>query len=171
MLENGLDNVNEESINFIAELANKCPYQEGSAVYKARGLNAMFNPTVQYDDIKICNNVGVYKNSNESNANGLFGSENSYLKNLKAKESQLLTDNDVKVYPNPANTSLNIAYNIRQDVQFVIVDLLGRILLNTTLSKDANHALININSLQYGVYIYKMINDSIMLKTGKLIIE
>lgn len=38
-----------------------CPYIGGTAVYKARALYAMYNPTALFDDMKICNAIGVYK--------------------------------------------------------------------------------------------------------------
>ncbi|MBK7041661.1 MAG: hypothetical protein IPH46_14645 [Bacteroidetes bacterium] len=33
----------------------------GTTVYKARALYAMYNPTALFDDMKICNAIGVYK--------------------------------------------------------------------------------------------------------------
>jgi hypothetical protein len=50
----------EDSIR-IDNLANHCPYIGGTAVYKARALYAMYAPAGIFDDMKICNAVGVYK--------------------------------------------------------------------------------------------------------------
>ena len=87
--------------------SDKCPYQEGSAVYKARTLNAIFNPTQMYDDIKICNNTGVYKTNNNGNTQGLFGGENDYLKNLKPNDNNVvLSLNEINVYPNPTDVRI-----------------------------------------------------------------
>ncbi|MBK8330492.1 MAG: hypothetical protein IPL09_13750 [Bacteroidetes bacterium] len=65
----GLDSLTEDDSTIIANLAAQCPYIGGTAVYKARSLNAMYNPAILYDDIKICNNVGVYKNGSDNEEN------------------------------------------------------------------------------------------------------
>jgi hypothetical protein len=162
----------EDDVNFINELANKCPYQEGSAVYKARTLNAIFNPTQIYDDIKTCNNIGVYKTNNNANTKGLFGAENDYLKNLKPNYNNVvLSSNEIKVYPNPTDNILNISYNIVDNASLVIQDLLGRKIIEINLSSKSNHAIIDVSKLTIGVYIYQLSNDKMILKSDKIIIE
>lgn len=172
LLSKGLDDLSGDDVILISELANKCPYLEGSAVYKARALNAIFNPTSQYNDIKICNNVGVYKNNNESNSNGSYDNENNYLKHLKASTNQHSQNNyDVNIYPNPTSNLLNIDYNIKEDARLEIIDVLGRKVIETALSKNVNHSLIFIEKLQEGIFIYKIICKDYVIKTGKLSIE
>ena len=53
-----------------------------TAVYKARALYAMYAPASMFDDIKICNAVGVYKNGggNDEPQKGIFDDENVFLK-------------------------------------------------------------------------------------------
>ena len=45
----------------------------GTAVYKARSLFAMYEPTSMFDDIAICNSIGVYKTENSGNSKGILG--------------------------------------------------------------------------------------------------
>jgi hypothetical protein len=146
---------------------------KGTAVYKARTLNAIFNPTQMYDDIKICNHVGVYKMANEgNNTKGLFENESNYLQNLKPNYNNVVLNfNDLKVYPNPADNILNIQYNITANAIFTIMDMTGRKVIETNLSDKSNYAIIDVSKLTTGVYIYQLSNDKMVLKSDRIIIE
>lgn len=174
-LFDGFENLSEGTIAIVNELANKCPYQEGSAVYKARTLNALFNPTLLYDDIKICNSVGYYRTSNsnnQANTKGLFGKENDFLKTVKPNNnSSVINTNEIKVYPNPANTILNIQYNIDKEASFTILDMLGRKIIETNLSDKSNYATIDVSKLTTGIYIYQLSADNMIFKSDKIVIE
>lgn len=77
VLHSGSSILNTEDSLFIVTLANTCPFIGGLAVYKARFLNALIAPGTQYDDIKLCNQAGVYKNGGGS-SKGLFDDENDF---------------------------------------------------------------------------------------------
>ena len=125
-----------------------------------------------YDDIKICNNTGVYKTNNNGNTQGLFGGENDYLKNLKPNDNNVvLSLNEINVYPNPTDNILNISYNISADAILIIQDLIGRKVIEINLSNKSNQAIIDVSHLQMGVYIYQMNSGKQILKSDKIIIE
>ena len=144
----------------------------GTAVYKARSMWATYEPAFMYDDIKLCNNPGVYKN--RGNNNGLFTKENEYLKSLKRNEAiPILGFGDFIIYPNPANNIINIKYNIKENEKacVIIYDIVGRERLKINLKSNINQVSININTLETGIYCYKYLVENNTTHTGKLIIE
>jgi hypothetical protein len=176
MLTYGIDSLDSEDSNRIVEIANLCPYIGGTAVYKARTLFSMYNPANMFDDIAMCNAIGVYKQENNNNdKKGIFDEENTYLQSLKPKENVLvsLSENKFILYPNPANANINIKYqlNSNQIGNVVICDLLGRQRMIINLASDIIHVTANINSLETGVYIYKYIVNYNLVETGKLLKE
>jgi len=171
----GIDALNDEDSTRIVEFANLCPYIGGTAVYKARALYAMYNPASMFDDITICNAIGVYKNGNSGNSKGIFDNENAYLKSLKPKEN-LLTNNGehaFMLYPNPATTTVTIAYELNQNekANVIVNDILGREQMKIDLHPAHNIVSINVSLLRQGIYIYKYLVNNRQEKTGKLLIE
>jgi hypothetical protein len=69
-----------EQLTMLEEMAQACPYDKGNAVYKARALMQDIAPGSFYDDLALCNAVGIYKTS--------AGGRNHY-----AQENQLLFSN------------------------------------------------------------------------------
>ena len=147
----------------------------GTAVYKARSLFAMYEPTSMFDDIAICNSIGVYKTENSGNSKGIFDDENAYLQSLKPKES-LLTKNSehpFMLYPNPASTTVTIAYelNNNEKANVIIYDILGREQMKIDLHPDNNRVSINVSLLRQGIYTYKYVVNNLHQYAGKLLIE
>jgi Secretion system C-terminal sorting domain len=171
ILREGVDSLNDDDSTIVVELAKQCPYQAGSAVYKARTLNAIYNPAMIFDDIKLCNSVGVFKSSNGNNNTGLFDGENGYLQNLKPDtETSVLETDELIVYPNPASNQLNIRYNCKENSTLQLMNILGVLLKEIDLSKNVQRVTISINDLPTGVYTYRHIQNKTNLHTGKLII-
>jgi hypothetical protein len=171
----GIDALNDEDSTRIVEIANLCPYIGGTAVYKARALYAMYSPASMFDDITTCNAIGVYKNGNSGNSKGIFDDENAYLKSLKPKET-LLTKNGehtFKLYPNPATTTVTIAYELNKNEKgkVIIYDILGREQMKIDLHHDNNKVSINVSLLRQGIYTYKYLVNNAQKIAGKLLIE
>ena len=61
--------------------------------------------------------------------------------------------NTFKMYPNPTNGN-KVYFNLSENAQIQIYNVLGKQVLNTKLSKDDN--TININTLSKGVYMVKI---------------
>ncbi len=72
------------------------------------------------------------------------------------------TDNDLRVYPNPATTDIHINYNLkkRQTVTISLLDALGkriRSIQKPTVQERGNHALhLPVNDLPGGLYLVQM---------------
>ncbi len=173
MLERGIDELNSDDSTAIAELAKQCPYIGGTAVYKARALYAMYAPANMFDDIAICNAIGVYKTGN--NGKGKFDDENKYLRSLKPKENTLgkYAEHAFLLYPNPASTTVTIAYELNKNEKgnVIICDILGREQMKIDLWPDNNKVSINVSLLRQGIYMYKYLVNNRQQVTGKLLIE
>jgi hypothetical protein len=171
LLQYGKDTLTAQDSIFIETLANQCPYIGGTAVYKARMLYALYNPASMFDDISLCNSIGVYKNGGGS---GLFDDENNYLKSLKPKQNDLVnSENQFILYPNPASTTVTIGYKLQPSEKgdVIVYDLLGRAQMKIDLDYNINKVSVNILSLPQGIYTYKYFVNNVQKEAGKLLIE
>jgi hypothetical protein len=75
-----------------------------------------------------------------------------------------------KVYPIPTSEALTIEYDFvgDNDAEIIIVDILGREALRTTLRNSTNKVYIPIKHLMQGMYMYK-ISVGKESYTGKII--
>jgi hypothetical protein len=76
---------------------------------------------------------------------------------------------DYNIYPNPANTKLNITKG--EQIKYAtlkIFDINGKNILTQKLS-DKN-TMINVSALPNGIYFYKILDNNNNLETGKIII-
>jgi hypothetical protein len=149
----------------------KCPLIKGTAVYKARALNALFNPTQGYDDLKICNSQGVYKTSGTNQ--GYYNQESSYLQNLQAQKSTDINHRIFSLFPNPAQTEINIKYKLKngEEGSIIIYDIYGRKIKEIGMLPNNNILKIDMNGVAMGIYTYKYLINNITEQTGKIIIE
>lgn len=91
---------------------------------------------------------------------------NGILTSLTDVESQR---NEVFVYPNPASSYINIASSSYYNIEIVIYDLHGHVILHEELN-GSNHK-INIECLSPDLYIYKVWDDNGFTDSGKLIVR
>ena len=164
----GIDSITSTEDSIIQAFALGCPFVFGTATYKARQLYAIYNPGVQYNDIDICNNVGLFK------GNSLFTEENSYLNGLNAPTSIAnLIEGEVRLYPNPASDNITIAYKLTkgQTASLILYDMVGRERKVIALSDNVNRVQTSINDLEAGIYAYSYSINRIQKSTGKLIIK
>jgi hypothetical protein len=147
----------------IQSLATDCPYISGNAVFKARLLQAYLVLGTHYDDIGVCNSMGVYRISGPS---PLDEEENLINGTTKTKNTNF------NIYPNPSNGQITIEYKLEKDAigKIVFVDLLGRELGEIELDAKVSRVTTTLD-FTYGVYIAKFIVDNKLLKTDKLIIK
>jgi hypothetical protein len=164
-LDLGLGNITQEDFEDIETMANACPYIDGTAVFKARTLYAMFVPGVDYDDMAICNSIGVYKGGKS-----LYELENESL-NGNGKTQNVNATNNLRIYPNPASTSLTIEFPLNESdtAAFTICDLTGKIIQVETLLYPINE--IVLKNICRGFYIYICSIQGRNIYTGKLIID
>lgn len=144
---------------------------KGTAVYKARTLNALFNPTQGYDDLKICNSQGVYKTSGTNQS--YYNQESNYLQNLQAqKGGSNLKPNEIIIYPNPADKEVKIKFDSKQEnSKIIIIDILGRKRKEIGLSNNSLLINIDLADLETGIYTVEILENDLITQTKKLIIE
>jgi hypothetical protein len=120
---------------------------KGTAVYKARTLNALFNPTQGYDDLKICNSQGVYKTSGTNQ--GYYNQESSFLQNLQAQKTTDINHRLFSLFPNPAQTEINIKYELNngENGSIIIYDIYGRKIKEIGMQSNNNILKIELNNL------------------------
>ncbi len=167
------DAINSGDQTFISLLANECPYIAGTAVYKARSIFAIYEPGKMFDDMNLCNQFGVYKNSND-NGQGIFDQENEYLNSLFPISNNSITEpNNFNIYPNPATTQLTIDYHLQpfEEGSITIYDIMGRECFFINLNTSANKAVVNVSDLKSGIYTYKYTINNISRRIGKLLIK
>jgi hypothetical protein len=62
----------------------------------------------------------------------------------------------IKIFPNPASTTVIIAYNKEVDGLFTLFNALGEKILQTTLSKHNSKTQIPLLDIASGVYHYEI---------------
>lgn len=77
---------------------------------------------------------------------------------LLSNERDVLKDNDITVFPNPAKNLLNVVSESQQIKSVEIIDLNGRIIKTKKL--NSNNISIEIESIESGVYILKVNNEA-----------
>jgi Secretion system C-terminal sorting domain len=174
----------------INTLSNTCPYSGGTAVYKARTLNALYHPNAQYNDKVLCVPQGLNKNSS-NNFNSLLDLDTLDEANLLKEQNvtnylnQIIIDapiikQDININksdailaplltPNPSNGSITIIYNSAVNGQLHIYNMQGQLIENMYLQAGNNRIETQLQNIVSGIYNYKFIfnND---ITNGKLTI-
>jgi hypothetical protein len=167
MLEKGIDSITTTQDSLIQYFASSCPFITGSACYKARTLLGMYKPGVDYDDIAICNAVGVYKGGSSP-----FSDEELFLNGLKM-DKKFIAKNEVLIYPNPFSEQFTIEYNLNKNENGVvkIIDIIGSSIATINLDASLNKTTINLKNLNSGIYTYSFYINGVKQSNGKLIKE
>lgn len=173
LIRHGIDSFKASDKEFIADLAVQCPYVAGGAVYKARSLNISMQPALMYDDMKICNSAGVYKQSGNGNQGTTnYESETKFLQNLRFNENtaEKPAESDIAVFPVPATSYVDIEYAVGEDAFFILYNSLGEKVIAEKLDKAINLHRITLNNLSNGVYHYEIQFASKQKSVGKITI-
>ena len=82
-----------------------------------------------------------------------------------------ILENAVSVYPNPANGVINVdlTSELTKNSTLEVYDALGKLVVKQVLANELNS--INISTLSNGIYTFKVLNNSKLVKMGKLIKE
>ena len=81
-------------------------------------------------------------------------------------------DNNLKIYPNPASSNVNIIYETNRDVKFKIHDIRGREVFEMLLqSHDLSSINIPLYNFNKGIYTVSIIDNDKIIYTEKLIIN
>ena len=118
----------------------------------------------------VCAASGDYDFADLFNCKGNVGST-LYLDNLELDYTVGLTESltkslNVQIFPNP--TTDQITFDLEQELQgdLIIYDVLGREVLN--LKINGNRIVADMQHLESGNYLYRIIQDCAILKSGKI---
>jgi hypothetical protein len=143
----------DEQLSDIFSIANQCPDAGGPAVYSARSLYALVNDTIIYNDDSLC----------ASNAREF----------LPENEQPDENNNDVIMYPNPANTEVTFEFNkpINTSYEIQIFNVLGAKTITQNVSTGSVSKEINVSDLPCGIYFVRIISIEGLLFNNKLVIQ
>ncbi len=138
-------------INFatiLGSISYQCPIEGGPAVFRARALYKLIYPNFSVDDISTCLQSGyTYRSTNHLQGSSRF-------------------------YPNPTTGEFNLVYTIQNDSKLQILDCLGRICKEYNLPSQATNFKGTLESLENGLYYYRMLDSKDeLLTTGKVILN
>ncbi|NEN25649.1 T9SS type A sorting domain-containing protein [Cryomorpha ignava] len=115
--------------------------------------------------------------SNDYNSGTLSSRSKEAYNNRKLEHAELRRtdfnnlDNQIQIYPNPANSQIWITSSSTPISEVQIMDISGRVLIHEkSVNSDVNRISLNISSLQSGIYLVntKSGNES---STQKLVVE
>lgn len=79
-----------------------------------------------------------------------------------------ITDNAIKIYPNPASNYIQINTEIKNIKTVEIYDIYGNLIKKQETTQPKT--IINVSSLTTGLYFIKLFNENKIIQTSKLII-
>lgn len=162
-LAQGMESLSANELLEIESLASKCPYLDGQAVFKARTLYAMLVGPKTYNDLEICNNLGIYK-----------GGINWYeLENSQIGKIQQIGNEHIQVYPIPTTTEVNFkakSSNLSK-AMLKVFDVSGRLIQIKVKRQNEEILQIELGEAPAGLYHYNLILEDGDKYSGKLIKE
>lgn len=78
------------------------------------------------------------------------------------------------IYPNPANQTVNLDYQLTSSVKTAhvkIVNLLGAVVQESIIDLGRTHLTMDISKLETGVYFYTLLVNEDVYKTKKLVVQ
>lgn len=82
-----------------------------------------------------------------------------------------ISNNTFVAYPNPANSNVSISYNVTEQSEIVIYNIVGEKVRAYLASPSGNNLKIETSDLPAGTYFYSMISDSKITGTKRLVIK
>ncbi|MCX6200258.1 MAG: T9SS type A sorting domain-containing protein [Bacteroidetes bacterium] len=140
--------------NYITALAQSCPYTEGKAVFLARALYSLLDPSAIFDNDEICAPLNNGKKEKENTA---------------ASEA---INKYAFVTPNPTTGNTEIFVNLEagEVATLKINNLLGEVVLEKTLLADITVQSLNLSNLGSGNFLYTVSSDKGFTNHGKVTI-
>ncbi|MBI4645639.1 MAG: T9SS type A sorting domain-containing protein [Bacteroidia bacterium] len=154
----GIDSIDPAQYSNLYELAMKCPYTEGDAVYGARVMLSIIDSTLvffndceqfsQTGDKSLVSNIGETK-SNKGKINPSF-----------------------TFYPNPANDKLIIEIDgtIDSELFFMFYNVNNIEVLRKSCEGSFTKLIVSTKNINSGVYYCKVMDNKSILQTEKIVI-
>ncbi|MGZ3863811.1 MAG: T9SS type A sorting domain-containing protein [Bacteroidia bacterium] len=134
----------------LENIAPQCPLTGGSIVYKARGIiNGYYGGIIGYPN--LCGNDSI-------SADEL----------RKTVTQKVVNKNQFSLYPNPNSGSMTLEYSMKENGILEITDISGKLVGKYNLPVNSSKIQIINDDLQNGIYLYRIMGDNNILKTGKI---
>ncbi len=129
-----IDSLSGSELSTLFSLANQCPLSGGDAVFRARSLYRLADPTYRFDNATLCQ-------------------PNAALRAPKATESL-----DFTLFPNPTSglTVLEFNTSIAGSVSVTLYSLQGQPILQQTAGEGVQHILLETAALPGGTYFCRV---------------
>ncbi len=108
----------------------------------------------------------LVKTDSMGNAPGMF--------TVGIEEGELIIKNvELKIFPNPTSDNLNLLMqeNPKDDLQLEIYNISGQLVMQQQLPAFEKEHRVNVQHLQSGVYLVKLVSDSQVVYSNKIIKE
>jgi len=157
------------AVNWTESTANNIPYdRRGVGVMGPFTFNAGDKETVDlafvfarnYNDTSAVAAINVLKTRVDSIISGYLSDKSPCGGSFSSINKLPKLQSDLKVFPNPANSDLFIAYkNLSKESRYFIFDMFGK-LVKTGILKESEINSISIFNLNTGLYILKIFEGS-----------
>jgi hypothetical protein len=137
-------------VTALYNIAMQCPLAGGNSVIRARALYALINDDMTYDDRATCFSEGI---------------------SIK-QPSNFIRTPKIKVYPNPANESMSLVYDIEENSSgtFALINTVGQLIFEFKLKGGKQNTEVSTADFKPGVYYYQVYNNDAPIYSGKLVI-
>ena len=89
-------------------------------------------------------------------------------------EESMIGGSVSEIYPNPANTMINLDYELTDKVEQAevkIFNLLGAEMKSVMLERNGNRVTMDITGLNNGIYFYSVLVNNDIYRTRKLVVQ
>jgi hypothetical protein len=151
----GDDSLRPGDISTLESIIHICPLAGGPAVYRARAMYQLVSDTIEYQDSLICAQSNYFREAKEA---------------WEAQSEQVIMEqeNAILMFPNPAQTQLNIWFKEELMGEIRITDALGRQVWFERYGTASRSRVIDLSQLSSGLYILHY-RDASKQWTGKFI--
>jgi len=154
-------------------LAHQCPFTDGPAVYKARGLLSLVTQNVKaYNDIN-CTELGFsFRENPDSTGNGFEESETLQLliSNEKISSEKFKKVTGFKIFPNPTSGNVTIlSSNPSEKINIQVLDVNGKLILTQNMNIINFGAVFQFDLIN-GIYFIKITNEKGEHTVKKLVV-
>ncbi len=141
---------------------------------------------MQFNDMVVCDDGGILfggsyysypldpqfirawlvKTDSMGNAPGMF--------TVGIEENELVIKNvELKIFPNPTSENINLSMqeSPKEELQLELYNIIGQLVLEQQLPAFEKEHTINIQHLQSGVYLVKLISENQVVYSGKIVKE
>ncbi|MCR9103224.1 MAG: T9SS type A sorting domain-containing protein [bacterium] len=142
-----IDSLSGSELSALFSLANQCPLSGGDAVFRARSLYHLVDPTYRFDNAALCQ-------------------PNAALRAPKATEPL-----DYTLFPNPTSGLTVLQFNtpITDRASVTLYSLQGQPVLQQTAGEGAQHVLLETAALPGGTYFCKVMGANGVMGVKRLV--